>query len=102
MLGCRARSGHLTPSDNSPRRDPSGMEQESPDFRATVRRDGNVRLVDWGPWLAAGGPLYTLLEARARAGVAIADLSIIRDHEGEGVAVELIVDFRGGAERAHC
>jgi hypothetical protein len=75
------------------------MELEPPDFRATVRRDGSVRLVDWGPWLAAGGPLFTLLEARARAGVAIGDLTIIRDQGG--VAVELIVDFRGGAEPVH-
>ena len=44
-------------------------------------------------------PLYTLLEARARAGVAIADLTIIRDDEQ--VAVELIVDFRGRAEPVH-
>lgn len=56
-------------------------------------------MVEWGPWLAAGGPLYTLLEARARAGVAIADLTVIRDEEE--VAVELIVDFRGRAERMH-
>jgi hypothetical protein len=75
------------------------MELEPRDFRATVRRDGTVRLVDWGPWLAAGGPLYTLLEARARAGVAIADLTIIRDQGG--VAVEVIVDFCGGAAHAH-
>ena len=71
------------------------MEQEPPDFRATVRRDGSVRLVDWGPWLAAGGPLYTLLEGRARAGVAIADLTVIRDEQQ--VAIEVIVDFRGRA-----
>src|SRR3954471_5456308 len=99
MLGCRARSGDLTPSDNTPRRDPSDMEPESPDFRASVRRDSSVRLVDWGPWLAAGGPLYTLLEGRARAGVAIADLTVIRDEQQ--VAIEVIVDFRGRAEPVH-
>ena len=75
------------------------MEHEPPDFRATVRRDGSVRLVDWGPWLAAGGPLYTLLEGRARAGVAIADLTVIRDEQQ--VAIEVIVDFRGRAEPVH-
>jgi hypothetical protein len=75
------------------------MEREPPDFRATVRRDRSVRLVDWAPWLAAGGPLYTLLEARARAGVAIVDLTIVRDQEG--VAAEVIADVRGRAERVH-
>lgn len=73
------------------------MEHEPPDFRATIRRDGSVRLVDWGPWLATGGPIYALLEARGRAGVAIADLTVIRDDAG--VAAEVIVDFRcGGTE----
>jgi hypothetical protein len=75
------------------------MEQQEPDFRATVRRDGAVRIVAWGPWLAASGPLYTLLEARARAAVAIADLTVIRD--ANGVAIELIVDFSCGASEAH-
>ena len=75
------------------------MDREPPDFRATVRRDGSVRLVDWGPWLVTGGPLYTLLDARARAGVAIADLTIVRDDAG--VAVELVVGFRCGDSPAH-
>jgi hypothetical protein len=75
------------------------MDGEPPDFRATVRRDGSIRLVDWGPWLVAGGPLYTLLDARARAGVAIADLTIVRDDAG--VAVELVVGFRCGDSLAH-
>jgi len=39
--------------------------------------------------------LFTLLHARARAGVAIADLTVIRDDGG--VAAELIVDVRCGA-----
>ena len=68
------------------------MDCESPDFRVTVRRDGTVRLVDWGPWLAGGGPLHTLLDARGRAGVGIADLTVIRDNED--VAIEVVVDFR--------
>lgn len=49
--------------------------------------------------MAAGGPLYTLLEARGRAGVAIADLTVIRDDDL--VAVEVIVDFRCGGEAEH-
>jgi len=74
------------------------VDREDPDFRATVRRDGTIRLVNWAPWFAAGGPLHTLLHARGRAGIAIADLTIVRDNDY--VAVELIVDFRcgGGAE----
>jgi hypothetical protein len=75
------------------------MESEPPDFRATLRRDGLVRLVDWGPWLAAGGPLHTLLDARGRAGVGIADLTVVRDDEG--AAIELVVDFRCGDRPAH-
>ena len=43
--------------------------------------------------------MFTLLEARARAGVVIADLTVIRNQEN--VAVELIVEFQGGAERVH-
>lgn len=75
------------------------MDREPPDFRATVRHDGTVRLVDWGPWLAAGGPLHTLLHARGRAGVGIADLTVVRDDDE--IAVELIVDFRCGGSPEH-
>lgn len=72
---------------------------DEPDFRATVRRDGTLRLTSWMPWLAAGGPLYTLLEGRGRAGVAIADLTVIRDDDR--VAVEVIVEFRCGGVAEH-
>jgi hypothetical protein len=75
------------------------VEREPPDFRATVLRNGTVRLVDWAPWLATGGPLYTLLDARGRGGVAIADLVVVRD-DAE-VAAELIVDFRCRALTLH-
>jgi len=75
----------------------SGVDREDPDFRATVRRDGTIRLVNWAPWFAAGGPLHTLLDARGRAGVA--DLTIVRDEDY--VAVELIVDFRCGDSPDH-
>lgn len=75
------------------------MDEEQPDFRATVRRGGTLRLASWTPWLAAGGPLYTLLEARGRAGVAIADLTVVRDDDL--VAVEVIVDFRCGGLAEH-
>ena len=75
------------------------MEPEPPDFRVTLRRDGVVRLVDWAPWLATGGPLHTLLYARGRAGVCIADLTVLRDDEG--AAAELVVDVRCGDRPAH-
>lgn len=67
------------------------MDREPPDFRATVRRDATVRIVDWDPWLATAGPLHTMLDARGRAGMVIADLTIVRDKEG--IALEVIVDF---------
>lgn len=75
------------------------MDTELPDFRVTLRRDSVVRLVDWGPWLATGGPLHTLLDARGRAGVCIADLTVIRDDEG--TAAELMVDIRCGNGQQH-
>lgn len=75
------------------------MDQEEPDFRATVRRDGIVRLVHWAPTLVAGGPLHTLLDARGRAGIGIADLMVIRDDNL--VATEVIVDFRCGGLPEH-
>ncbi|MEA2155728.1 MAG: hypothetical protein QOE11_1868 [Solirubrobacteraceae bacterium] len=62
-------------------------------------RDGTVRIVDWGPWLATGGPLYTLLEARGRAGIGIADLTVIRDEED--IAIEVVADFRCGDTPTH-
>jgi hypothetical protein len=68
-----------------------------PDFRATIRST-QVRLVDWGPHLARSGPLQTLLHARGRAGVGIADLTIVRDDE---LADELIAEFLAGDARAH-
>lgn len=70
------------------------MEPDHPDFRATVLRDGTVRLVGWGPWLATGGPLASLLVARGRAGVAITDLTVVRDDQD--TAVELIASFLCG------
>jgi hypothetical protein len=72
---------------------------EVPDFRATVLRSGTIRLVDWAPWMVSNGPLYTLLHARERAGVGIADLTIVRDEVG--AAAELIVDFQCGDTAAH-
>jgi hypothetical protein len=75
------------------------MDQDQPDFRATVRRDGTLRLVHCTSWLVTSGPLNTLLDARGRAGVGIADLTVLRDEDH--VAIEVIVDFRCGGEPKH-
>jgi hypothetical protein len=72
---------------------------DCPDFRATVQRSGAVRLVPWGPWLQSTGPAYTLIAARDRAGVGIADLRVIRDDEG--LASEVIVEFHSGGSDVH-
>jgi hypothetical protein len=63
-----------------------------PHFRATIAR-GSIRLVDWTPWLATSGPLNTLLHERGRAGVAIADLDVIREDDE---AAELVARFLAG------
>ncbi len=57
------------------------MTIESPELRATVRGD-RVRIIDRVPWLVDGGPLWALMEARGRAGVAIADVAVVRDDDG--------------------
>jgi hypothetical protein len=72
---------------------------DAPDFRAIVQRSGAVRLVYWGPWLQSTGPAYTLMTARDRAGVAIADLRVVRDDEG--AASEVIVEFHSGGTDIH-
>jgi hypothetical protein len=79
--------------------DDTSDSSDQPDFRATVQRSGVVRLVPWGPWLESTGPAYTLMAARNRAGVAIADLRVIRDDEG--MASEVIVEFHSGGSDIH-
>src|SRR4051794_35224778 len=67
------------------------------DFRLTVRR-GVVLAIDWYPWLTTSGPLMTLLHARGRAGVAVADVTVLRERD---VATEAVVRFlTGDAPRA--
>ena len=65
---------------------------ESPDFRLTIHRR-KVLAIDWHPWLVSGGPMTTMLRERGRAGVAIADVTVV--HEDEVVA-EAIVRFLAG------
>ena len=79
--------------------DDDGVIENAPDFRAVIRKSGVVRLVDWTPWLAASGPLYVLFDGRGRAGVAIADLTAVRNDSG--AATEVIVDFRCGGSPGH-
>src|SRR3954463_2184848 len=70
----------------------STVMPDFPDFRLTVRR-GSVLAIDWHPWLTTGGPMMTMLHARGRAGVAIADVSVLREND---VATEAIVQFLAG------
>lgn len=85
-------------------------EQTEPDptptWRATIRRD-KLMLTAWAPWLITGGPLGTLLPARARSGVTIADLTVHGADEDEvsarflvraksaEAADELLIDWAG-------
>jgi hypothetical protein len=79
--------------------DEETLEHDEPDFRVTVQRSGAVRLVPWAPWLRSTGPAYTLMAARDRAGIAVADLTVVRD--GEGIAREVIVEFHSGGSDTH-
>lgn len=72
---------------------------ETPDFRGTVKRSGHIRIVEWGPWLTTSGPLHTLFPMRGRAGLTIADLTILRDDSGN--AIEVVVDFLCEGESRH-
>src|SRR5436190_10176833 len=65
---------------------------DTPDFRLTIRRDA-VLAIDWHPWLVDGGPMTVMLRERARAGVALADLTVIREDD---VAAEAVIRFLAG------
>ena len=69
----------------------SDLAPATPDFRATLRRSASIRIVQWTPWLMTSGPLHTLFPARRRAGISIADLTVVRDAAGN--AIEVVVDF---------
>lgn len=59
-------------------------------LRATVLRDGRLSMTQWEPHLAECGPMGQFLRARERAGVAIADLRLLRTADGER---EVVVEF---------
>jgi hypothetical protein len=62
-----------------------GEEEEEgthPTWRVTVR-GSKVQLTGWAPWLAAEGPTRKLFQGRAKAGVAIADLTVGGEDGGE-------------------
>ena len=68
-----------------------------PDYRATIAR-GRLTLVSWHPQLMSPwGPCNTHLRERDRAGIGIADLTVIRE---PGTRLELIVKFLCGGHRA--
>jgi hypothetical protein len=69
-----------------------------PEYRATVTRLG-LTIVQWDPRLmAASDPCSAVLRACARAGVSLADLTVIRD---VGLPLDVIVSFLCGGQRAH-
>jgi hypothetical protein len=77
--------------------DPDTCSQ--PDFRATIVR-GQLTIVGWQPHLMSSwGPCNTHLRNRNRdrAGIGIADLSVIREPDQQ---LELIVKFLCGGHRA--
>jgi hypothetical protein len=70
-----------------------------PDFRAVVQRSGVVPAVYWHDGMHTTGPVYTLIAGRERAGVAIADLSVVR--ADDGAAIEVIVELHCGGDDHH-
>ena len=79
--------------------DDGDLDANTPDFRATVRRSGGVRIVEWNRWLTISGPMHTLFPGRGRAGITIADLTVLRDDAGN--ASEVVVDFLCGGATDH-
>ena len=61
-------------------RDDDGLP--APTWRATIRR-GKLMLTAWAPFLITNGPVANLFADRDRAGVAIADLTILGDENDE-------------------
>ena len=74
-------------------------------LRATFTRNGRIAMTPWMPGLAEGGPAGMHFRSRERAGVAIADLRLVRTDAGER---EVIVEFmaagraREAAEASLC
>ena len=58
-----------------------GNETPIPTWRATIRR-GKMMLTGWAPFLTTNGPMGKLFEDCERAGVAIADLTVLGDEGG--------------------
>lgn len=63
-----------------------------PTYRATVRK-GRVMLTNWANWLASGGMWNGMLDARSRAGVTIADITIVGEDDSD-VLVRFLSDGR--------
>jgi len=62
--------------------DLDGEGLPAPTWRATIRR-GQLTMTGWAPFLITSGPLGNLFGDRERAGVAIADLTILGDDADE-------------------
>ena len=70
-------------------------------LRATIRGDGRLTMTCWMPGLAENGPAGVHFRARERAGIAIADLHLVRDHNGQhAVLVEFMAQAGPGRGRS--
>jgi hypothetical protein len=85
--------------DSNDEPDPDGPPPE-PSFRAVVA-DGRVSLITWMPWLADGVATRPAFEARAAAGVTIADVTVFGSDPNREVIVDYLAHGGGrSAERA--
>ena len=66
------------------------MDDEHPDFRATIRPDGSIWLAGWRPWLGPNVPWHTMVASQRRSQVCLADFTLVREDE-EDANPELIV-----------
>ena len=73
-----------------------GAELPEPTYRATIRR-GRVAITSWAPWLAQGGAWNHMLDARGRAGVALADLTLLGEGDSE-IVVRYLSEGRAREE----
>lgn len=66
------------------------MNQDEPDFRATIVR-GRLTLVGWHRGLMRpGGPCAKHFRQRGRAGVVVADIRVLRDEDPWELVVEVL------------
>lgn len=69
-------------------------EHSAPTVRATIRA-GRITLNAWTPWLITGGPARVHLDRALRAGIALADLTMLAPGE---IGVEWVPEEAGTRE----